>query len=99
MILFGGQTSPVPNPAETWAWDGEDWLLLPTKRAPPKELAIGSRSVYLPELQMVMLFGDYRWKTDDPEAEVQFGENTEVWALNYQYFIYLPTVYNPVDLP
>ena len=99
VILFGGQTSPVQNPAETWAWDGEDWLLLPAKKAPPVELTYGAQLVFLPELQTVMLFGDYRWKTDNPEAEVQFGEYTEIWALNYQYFIFLPNVYHFEELP
>jgi len=99
VILFGGQTSPAPNPAETWVWDGEDWIQLQLHNGLPEDLVFGAQLVYLPELQTVMLFGDYRWKTDDPEAEVHFGEYTEVWALNYQYFIYLPTTYHPVDFP
>lgn len=92
VILFGGQTSLVPNPIETWAWDGKDWMLLSTHRAPPEELAYGSQLVYLPELQTVMLFGDYRWKSTDPEDEIQFGEYTEVWTLAHHNFVYLPVI-------
>lgn len=92
VVLFGKATS-----AETWTWDGQDWTQLHPHDQLPEELVEGAQLVYLPELQTVMLFGDYRWKTDDPEAEIHFGEFTEVWALAYQYFMHLPTVYHSGD--
>jgi hypothetical protein len=91
VILFGGQSSPVLGPTDTWAWDGQDWTQLATHQAPPEELAYGAQLVYLPDLQSVVLYNAFREKiiVDDGFKLI---ERSEVWALAYQNFIYLPLV-------
>lgn len=90
VILFGGQTSVGANPPETWAWDGQDWIELHTYQAPPSDLAYGAQLVYLPSLQTVSMFGDFRQKIDNPDGTATFIERTEVWALNSRYLIFSP---------
>jgi hypothetical protein len=91
VILFGGQTSTVFDPTDTWAWDGQDWTQLATHQAPPKELAFGAQLVYLPDLQTVVLYNAFREKiiVDDGFKII---ERSEVWALTYRNFIYLPLI-------
>jgi hypothetical protein len=91
VILFGGQSSTVIDPTDTWAWDGQDWTQLPTRQAPPKELAYGTQLVYLPNLQSVVLYNAFREKiiVDD---DFKFIEHSEVWILTYRNFIYFPFI-------
>jgi hypothetical protein len=90
VILFGGQTYLDVDPTETWAWDGQDWIKLRTYQAPPSDLAYGAQLVYLPDLQAVSLFNDFRQKIENPDGTVTFIEQTEVWALNSRYLIFSP---------
>jgi hypothetical protein len=90
VILFGGQTSVEANPSETWTWDGQDWIMLQTHQAPPFDLAYGAQLVYLPELQTVSLFSDFRQKIVNPDSTFTATERTEVWALNSRYLIFAP---------
>jgi hypothetical protein len=93
VILFGGQTDLEVDPTETWAWDGQDWSLLPARQAPPEELAYGAQLVYLPDLQAVMLYNDLREKILLPDDSFIFTESSEVWILTYQHAIFLPIIY------
>lgn len=93
VILWGGQTDPEVDPAETWAWDGQDWTLLPARQAPPEALAYGAQLVHLPGLQAVMLYNDLREKIVLPDDTFIFTESSEVWILTYRYVTYLPTLY------
>ena len=93
VILWGGQTDLEVDPAETWAWGGQDWALLPTHQAPPEELAYFAQLVYLPDLQAVMLYNDLREKIVLPDDTFIFTESSEVWVLTYRYVIYLPIIY------
>jgi hypothetical protein len=93
VILWGGQTDLEVDPTETWAWDGQDWTLLPARQAPPEELAYGAQLVYLPGLQAVMLYNDLREKILLPDDTFIFTESSEVWVLTYRYVTYLPNLY------
>ena len=93
VILWGGQMDLDADPTETWAWDGEDWTLLPARQAPPEELAYFAQLVYLPDLQAVMLYNDLREKIVLPDDSFIFIESSEVWILTYRYVTYLPTLY------
>jgi hypothetical protein len=90
VILFGGQTFAYANPIETWAWNGEDWMQLQTPIVPPRELAFDAQLVYLPDLQTVILYNDFREKSIDPEGNYVITERSEVWALTSRYLIYSP---------
>jgi hypothetical protein len=90
VILFGGQTPLQADPSETWAWDGEDWTKLRTFQAPPADLADGTQLVYLPGLQAVSLFSDFRQKIITSDDTFTFTERTEVWALNSCYLVFSP---------
>jgi Galactose oxidase, central domain len=92
VILFGGQTSVEVNPSETWAWDGQDWTKLLTFQTPPSEMAVGAQLVYLPDLQTVSLFNDFRQKIINPDYTATFIERTEVWALNSRYLVFSPLI-------
>jgi len=90
VILFGGQSSLDVDLTETWSWDGQDWTKLPTRQAPPRELAYGAQLVYLPELQTVVLYNAFREKTIVSDESLIFTEHSEGWALTYRDLIYLP---------
>ncbi|MEJ2600598.1 MAG: hypothetical protein P8Z00_19850 [Anaerolineales bacterium] len=92
VILFGGQTDLDVDPTETWAWDGDDWTLLPTRQAPPKELAYGAQLIYLPDLQAVALYNAFREKRIISDENFTITERSEVWALTYWNLLYLPVV-------
>jgi hypothetical protein len=92
VILFGGQTYTYGDPTETWAWDGQDWTQLPTRQTPPKELAYGAQLFYLPDLQTVMLYNDFREKTMVSEKSIISTEHSEIWVLNYRNLIFLPVI-------
>jgi hypothetical protein len=92
VVLFGGQTYLDVDPTETWAWDGQDWTQLPTRQAPPKELAYGAQLVYLPDLQSVVLYNDFRDKTFNPDDTFTITDRSEVWALAYRSRVYLPII-------
>jgi hypothetical protein len=92
VILFGGQTYAGADPTETWAWDGQDWMQLPIRQTPPRELAYGAQLVYLPVLQTTMLYNTFREKIVVPDESFTFAEHSEVWALTYLNLIYLPIV-------
>lgn len=93
VILFGGQTHLEVDPTETWAWDGQDWSLLPARQVPPEALAYFAQLVYLPNLQAVMLYNDLREKIVLPDDSFIFTESSEVWILTYRYAVYLPIIY------
>jgi hypothetical protein len=95
VILFGGQSHVYVDPTETWAWDGQDWTKLPTYQAPPFEMAYGAQLVYLPDLQAVSLFNDFRQKIENPDGTVTFIERTEVWTLNSRYLVFSPFFIRP----
>jgi hypothetical protein len=90
VILFGGQTPLEADPSETWAWDGEDWTKLRTYQAPPADLADGAQLVYLPDLQAVSVFNDFRQKIITSDDTFTVTERTEVWALNWRYLVFSP---------
>lgn len=95
VILFGGQSYAYVDTTETWAWDGQDWTQLPTRQTPPKELAYGVQLVYLPSLQTVMLYNDFRDKTIVSDESFTITERSEVWVLTYLNLIYLPIIIGP----
>ena len=98
VILFGGQSYADVDPTETWAWDGQDWTQLQIRQAPPKELSYGAQLVYLPDLQKVVLFNDFRQKIVDPDGKTIFIERSEVWALTDLYEIYLPVITTAISV-
>ena len=83
-VLFGGENEGALL-GETWFFKGFDWTLLRPYNKLPEDLVVGAQLAYLPEIQTVILFGDYRWKSTDPEDEIQFGDYTKVWTLTHQY--------------
>ena len=93
VILWGGQTHLEVDPSETWAWDGQDWTLLPTHLAPPEALAYFAQLVYLPDLQAIMLYNALREKTVLPDDSFIYTESSAVWILTYRYFVYLPIIF------
>ncbi len=91
VVIFGGQVSGgIAN--DTWAWDGQDWIELPALQAPPVELTGGVQLAYLPELQTVTAFGDFRKKVAFPDDSFGVVEYSSMWSLNYQRPYYLPLV-------
>jgi hypothetical protein len=92
VILWGGQTHLEVDPTETWAWDGQDWTLLPTLQAPPEALAYGAQLAYIPGLQTVMLYNALREKTVLPDGSFIYTESSDVWILTYRYLVYLPII-------
>ncbi len=92
VILFGGQTYADSDPTESWAWDGQDWTQLPTRQEPSEELAYGAQLVYIPELQTVTLYNDFREKSITPNDDILFTERSGVWVLAYRYLFYLPII-------
>ncbi|MBW1999801.1 MAG: hypothetical protein JRJ29_17795 [Deltaproteobacteria bacterium] len=92
VILFGGQTYLDVDPSETWAWDGQDWTQLPTRQAPPKELAYSAQLVYLPDLQTVTLYNALREKTIVSDESFTNTDRSEVWVLTYRNLVYLPII-------
>lgn len=92
VVLFGGQTYLDVDPTETWAWDGQDWAQLPTRQAPSKEMAYGAQLVYLPDLQSVVLYNDFRDKTSNPDDTFTSTDRSEVWALTGVYPAFLPFI-------
>ncbi len=95
VILFGGQTHIDVDPTETWSWDGQDWSLLPTRLAPPEEMAYYANLVYLPDLESVMLYNTLREKTALPDGSFTYTESSESWILAYRYLFHFPVIYAP----
>jgi hypothetical protein len=91
VLLFGGQTDR-DSATDTWSWDGQDWIQLHTYYKPPIDIAYGVKLVYLPDLQTVVLFGDFRQKLCSKNESDCFSEKFQVWALTDQYLTYLPLI-------
>lgn len=93
-LLFGGEYPGDLAPTalnDLWAWDGQDWTQLPTRLTPSPELAFGAQLAYLPELQAVILVGDFFQKSCAIPG-CQLGEETQVWALTDRSLNYLPMI-------
>lgn len=92
VIVFGGQAGgDLETWTQTWAWDGQDWTQLQTFITPPVEMAYGAQLVYLPRLHSVVLFNDNKQKICS-NNECTFPEESEMWALTYQYLSYFPMI-------
>ena len=93
VILWGGQTHLDVDPSETWAWNGLDWTLLPTRLTPPEGLAYYAQLAFLPEPQTIMLYNALREKTSLPDGSFIYTESSEVWILTDRYYVYLPVIH------